>query len=67
MFQQNQNLKQRLIEGLNQIPEPWALTPLLGCYVTPDGHNWQVLRGESLSPSQQEVLARIATKVGGAV
>jgi hypothetical protein len=30
MILENQNLKQRLIQGLNQIPESWALTPLLG-------------------------------------
>ena len=66
MSKENQNLLQRLIQGLNQIPGPWALTPLLGCY-TPYWHNWQVLRGKSLSSSQQEVLAQIATKLGGAV
>ena len=67
MTLENNKLKQHLIQGLNQIPEPWALTPLLGWYRTPDGHNWQVLRAKSFSPRQQEFKASIAIKVGGAV
>ena len=67
MSKENQNLLQRLIQGLNQISESQSLTPLL-CFVhAPDWDNWQVLRGEKLLPRQQEVLAQIATKVGGAV
>ena len=66
MSKQNNNLKLRFIQGLNQISESPALTPQLGWYA-PNWDNWQVLRGKSLSPSWQEFKARIATKVGGAV
>lgn len=40
MTQQNQNLKQRLIQGLNSFPESWALTPLLG-NKAPYRSSWQ--------------------------
>ena len=67
MSLEKNHLKQRLIQGLNQISSSRSLTLRL-CFVhAPDWHNWQVLRDESLSPRQQDVLARIAIKVGGAV
>ena len=66
MSSKNNNLKQRRIQGLNQIPEFRSLTLRLGWYA-PDWDNWQVLRGKSLSPSRQEFKASIVIKVGGAV
>ena len=66
MSKENQNLLQRLIQGLDQIPEFRALTLLLGWYAS-DWDNWQVLRAKSFSPRRQEFKASIATKVGGAV
>lgn len=55
MSKENQNLKQRLIQGLNQIPESWALTPLLGSKA-PYRENWQ--QEPPISRSQLEAALR---------
>lgn len=62
MTQANQFLKSRQKKGLNQIPEFWVPTPLLGNRVV-CRDNWQVIKGKNLSASQQQKRAKFETKV----
>ena len=60
----NNDLKHRNIQAFNQFfGLEFALKPLL-VNKTPYRENWQALKGKKLSTRQQEVLARIETKVG---
>lgn len=65
MSKENQNLKQRLIQALDEFLRlGFAITPLLA-NIAPYWENWQALKGKNLLPNQQEVLARFETEVGG--
>lgn len=67
MSKDNQNLKLRRIQADDQLFKlKSAITLLLG-NKAPSRDNWQVLNGKNIAAKQQEVLARIVTKVGGAV
>ncbi len=67
MSKDNQNLKLRRIQGDYQLFKlKSAITPLLGNKAL-SCDNWQLLNGKNIAAKQQEVLARIVTKVGGAV
>ena len=59
------DLKHRNIQALDRFLVLWsAMTPIRGNFA-PNRSNWPALKGKKLSPRQQEVLARIETKVGG--
>ena len=59
------DLKHRNIKALFRFFGRWsAMTPIRGNFA-PERSNWPALKGKKLSPRQQEVLARIETKVGG--
>lgn len=66
MLQKNQNLLQRRIQGLNQIPQFWVLTLVLGS-IAPNGNIWQVLREHNRLLRQRQVKARFEDQVGRTV
>ena len=66
MLQKNQNLLQRRIQGLNQIPQFWVLTLVLGS-IAPNRNIWQVLREHNRLLRQQEVKTWVETQVGRTV
>ncbi len=67
MSKDNQNLKLRRIQADYQLFKlKSAITLLLG-NKAPSCDDWQVLKGKTLLPRQQQVKARIASGLGGAV
>ncbi len=67
MSKDNQNLKLHRIQASDQLFKlKSAITLLLG-NKAPSRDNWQVLNGKTLLPRQQQVKARIASELGGAV
>ena len=66
MLQKNQNLLQRRIQGLNQIPQFWVLTLVLGS-IAPNRNIWQVLREHNRLLRQRQVKARFEDQVGRTV
>ena len=67
MSKDNQNLKLRRIQADYQLFKlKCAIALLLGNKAL-SCDDWQVLNGKTLLPRQQQVKARIVTKVGGAV
>ena len=66
MSQKNQNLLQRRIQRLNQIPQLRVLALLLGS-IAPNRDIWQVLRNQNRLLRQQEVKTWFVFQAGRAV
>ena len=66
MTQENQNLSQLKIQRLNQTPQFWVPTLVLGS-IAPNQNIWELLRTENCLLRQQEVKTWLETQVGRAV